>query len=56
MYEHEKKKERPSIRDFFINLSGPLPLKDKISLLLRNNAVKMKNQQPCCGHPGEPGC
>jgi len=56
MEEHEKKKEKPSMRDFFTNLSGPMPFKDKISLLLRNNAIKMKNQQSCCGHPGEPGC
>ena len=56
MHEHGDKKKRPSIRDFFTNLSGPMPLKDKISLLLRNNAIKIKNQQDCCGHPGEPGC
>jgi hypothetical protein len=56
MEEHERKKARPSIRDFFANISGPMPLKNKFSLLLRNNAIKMKNRQSCCGHPGEPGC
>jgi hypothetical protein len=34
----------------------PMPLGKKISLLLRNNIVKIKNRQDCCGHPGEPGC
>ena len=56
MKGHGDKKGRPSIGDFFSNLSGPMPLKDKISLLLRNNAIKIKNRQECCGHPGEPGC
>lgn len=51
---HEKR--RPSIRDFFTNLSGPLPVSEKIRLLLRNNALKIRNRQDCCGHPGEPGC
>jgi hypothetical protein len=54
MGNHEHK--RPSIRDFFTNLSGQRPLSEKISLLIRNNATKIKNQQNCCGHPGEPGC
>jgi len=53
---HDGKKRRPSIRDFFTNLSGPMSLRSKISLLIRNNAIKIKNQQDCCGHPGEPGC
>jgi hypothetical protein len=56
MEEHERKKERPGIRAFFSNLSAPMSLKDKVLLLLRNNAIKMRNQQSCCGHPGEPGC
>ena len=53
---HGEKKKRPGIKDFFTNLSEPMPLKEKISLLLRNNAIKIKNRQDCCGHPGEPGC
>jgi hypothetical protein len=56
MEEHGDKKRRPRVKDFFTNLSGPMPLKDKISLFLRNNAIKIKNRQGCCGHPGEPGC
>ena len=56
MENHSGKKDRPSIRDFFTNLSAPMPFREKISLLLRNSAVKIKNRQDCCGHPGEPGC
>jgi hypothetical protein len=56
MKNHSGKKDRPDIRDFFTNLSVPMPLGKKISLLLRNNIVKIKNRQECCGHPGEPGC
>jgi hypothetical protein len=56
MHNHPHKEKRPSIRDFFTNLSGPLPLREKLSLLIRNNATKILKQQDCCGHPGEPGC
>lgn len=56
MGNHSGKKDRPGIREFLTNLSGPMPLGKKISLLLRNNAVKIKNRRDCCGHPGEPGC
>jgi hypothetical protein len=47
---------RPSARAFFTNLSGPQPWLEKVSLLLKNNWLKIKNFQDCCGHPGEPGC
>jgi hypothetical protein len=56
MENHSDKKNRPAIGDFLTNLSAPMPLGKKISLLLRNNLVKIKNRQDCCGHPGEPGC
>jgi hypothetical protein len=48
--------ERPSIGAVLSNLSGPRPLSEKIRLLIRNNAIKIRNRQNCCGHPGEPGC
>ncbi len=47
---------RPDIRVFFSNLTGPRPWPEKIRLLLRNNWLKIKHLQDCCGHPGEPGC
>ena len=56
MENHSGKKDRPGIRDFFTNLSVPMTFREKISLLLRNSLVKIKNRQDCCGHPGEPGC
>jgi len=56
METRKGKKRRPSLWDFFMNLSGPMSLINKISLLLRNNIIKLKNRQDCCGHPGEPGC
>jgi hypothetical protein len=47
---------RPSPRAFFTNLQGPAPWYGKLRLLMRNNWIKLKNFQNCCGHPGEPGC
>jgi hypothetical protein len=48
--------QKPGIKDFFTNLKIPMPLGKKISLLLRNNAIKIIKRQNCCGHPDEPGC
>jgi len=48
--------QKPSIKDFFTNMNAPVPLGKKISLLLRNNAIKIVKKQNCCGHPDEPGC
>jgi len=56
MDDHSHKRQRPAIRAFFTNLSGPMPFGKKLSLLIKNNASKIKNRQVCCGHPGEPGC
>ncbi|HEX6539824.1 MAG TPA: hypothetical protein VF155_11660 [Candidatus Dormibacteraeota bacterium] len=28
----------------------------KLRLMLKNEAIKVKNRELCCGHPGEPGC
>ncbi|MGC8811062.1 MAG: hypothetical protein ACP5Q3_12500 [bacterium] len=41
---------------FFTNLKGPLPWPKKLGLLFRNNWIKIRHLQSCCGHPGEPGC
>ncbi len=51
-----KDQEKPNPKDFITNLSQPIPFGKKISLLLRNNALKIINRTRCCGHPGEPGC
>jgi hypothetical protein len=50
------KRTLPSLGAFFTNLSGSEPWTRKIRLLLRNNWLKLKHLQNCCGHPGEPGC
>jgi hypothetical protein len=52
----EEKKSRPSPRAFVSNLAGPEPWTKKLQLLLRNNWLKLKHWENCCGHPGEPGC
>ncbi|MDO8568202.1 MAG: hypothetical protein Q7R57_05750 [Dehalococcoidales bacterium] len=41
---------------FLNNWSAPMPLGRKIRLFFRNNAIKIRKRQSCCGHPGEPGC
>lgn len=43
-------------RYFLTNLQQPLPLGKKFRLLLRNLWRRAYRLQPCCGHPGEPGC
>jgi hypothetical protein len=49
-------RSNPDPKDFFENLQTKLPLKEKIRLIIKNNWIKIKHRQSCCGHPGEPGC
>jgi len=53
---HHSTKKKPSLRSLLANLRVDMPWRDKIRLLFRNNWIKIKNVQNCCGHPGEPGC
>jgi len=46
----------PSPAASWRNLTQPMPLRPKIRLIVRNNAIKIRNASTCCGHPGEPGC
>ncbi len=46
----------PRLRDFFTNMSAPMPLHRKLYLVFRNNWIKISRRQSCCGHHGEPGC
>jgi hypothetical protein len=46
----------PSIRDFFTNMSVPMPWHRKLYLLSRNLAIRVLKRRDCCGHDGEPGC
>jgi hypothetical protein len=39
---------------FLANLRQPMPLRQKLRLLIKN---RLKFPPPvCCGHPGDPGC
>ena len=49
-------KKKPDVKKFMTNLSAPMSLKKKLSLLIKNNTYKIVNRETCCGHPGEPGC
>ncbi len=49
-------KKKPNVKDVVSNLSKPMPLTKKLSLLIKNNTYKLVNFKNCCGHPGEPGC
>ena len=49
-------RQRPSLRAAFTNLQVPMPLRRKLWLVLRNNWIKLRTRQNCCGHHGEPGC
>jgi len=49
-------KKRPSIRVVFTNMKVKVPLRRKLYLLFRNNWIKIRTRQNCCGHLGEPGC
>jgi hypothetical protein len=48
--------QRPSLRAAFTNMRAPMPLRRKLWLVLRNNWIKLRTGQNCCGHHGEPGC
>lgn len=48
---------RPDPRSYFGNFSNSdLPLLEKLRLVAKNNAIKIKNGTTCCGNHGEPGC
>jgi len=40
----------------FTNMKVKMPLHRKLYLVFRNNWIKIRMRQDCCGHPGEPGC
>ncbi len=46
----------PDPKAWLDNLRRPMPLSRKLRLLGSNQWSKLRNRQPCCGHPGEPGC
>ena len=36
--------------------SSSLPFIQKLKIAGGNTWIKIRNRQPCCDHPGEPGC
>jgi hypothetical protein len=53
---NEMEMRRLSVRSSFTNLYVDMPWPKEIDFLLRNNWIKIRNSQNCCGHPGELGC
>lgn len=41
---------------FMENLRRPMPLREKLRLVLSNNLTKMRRMRTCCGNYGDPGC
>ena len=41
---------------FLENLRRPMPLGEKLRLVLSNNLTKMRRMRGCCGNYGDPGC
>jgi hypothetical protein len=49
-------RKRSRARATFTNMKVKMPLHRKLCLVFRNNWIKIRRGQNCCGHPGEPGC
>ncbi len=48
--------KKPDLKESLDNLKKPMPLSKKAGLFLRNNLLKIRKMQSCCGNYGEPGC
>lgn len=47
---------REGLKNAFSNWDVPLPWHIKLSLALKNAAIRAKKRSTCCGNSGEPGC
>ncbi|MEA2010986.1 MAG: hypothetical protein U9N78_09805 [Actinomycetota bacterium] len=48
---------RQNLGNVFSNFgASDLPLFEKLRLVAKNNAIKLRNGTSCCGNHGEPGC
>ena len=59
MHDHDRSasaRRRSSMKAVFTNMNVQMPLHRKLYLVFRNNWIKIRTRQNCCGHPGEPGC
>jgi hypothetical protein len=51
------KKDRPSVGAGMKNWrNSDLPFAKKFAVMMKNELIKARKLQNCCGHPGEPGC
>lgn len=47
----------PSPRGAYDNWKhSDLPFAEKVLLVVKNNAIKLRRGSSCCGNYGEPGC
>ncbi|MDE2966107.1 MAG: hypothetical protein OXS30_01285 [Chloroflexota bacterium] len=50
------KHPRPTIGDTITNLRRSIGRRHAIYGLIKNNLIKMRNVDNCCGNYGDPGC
>ncbi len=49
--------KRPSFRESMKNFwRSDMPFVERCMTAMRNNAIKARKRQNCCGNHGEPGC
>lgn len=54
--EGDSRRKRSRVGAMFTNMKVKMPLHRKLYLVFRNNWIKIRTRQGCCGHLGEPGC
>lgn len=55
--KHQQALGRPSPKASLGNWrASTLPFSRKLQLAMRNNLIKLRRGQSCCGNHGEPGC
>jgi hypothetical protein len=48
--------QRGNLQETLENLRQPMPLDQKLYLILRNYWIKIRTRSTCCGSHGQPGC
>jgi hypothetical protein len=54
--QRREKHVRSPVSAYWRNLRVDMPLSEKLRVLGKNMTIRITRMQPCCGHPGEPGC
>ena len=47
---------KPSAKAALENLGRPMPLGEKLRLIVSNTLLKLTKRRSCCGNHGQPGC